>query len=188
MKFQTGVLKKLSISILAVVLVSSIGFAPTAHAGSPSSVGYYYSSSNCQSAWYYYPNLYNYNSTAKQDSNYSYGPGAFCLAVSGSSYYKAVFQTDGNLVVYKSTNGSPLQATWSSGTAGMGATRLTFQTDGNMVIYRSYTALWHSNTYNRMVMRAGNPPTINMQTDGNLVIYDVNRRPYWSTLTGPIYY
>ncbi len=186
MRFQTGVLKKLSLSIVAVALVSSIGLAPTAHAGSPSSVGYYYSSGNCQSWWLYYPSLYNYSSTLQRYSNKSYSPGSFCL-VSIDSRYRAIFQTDGNLVVYKTNNNGPMQAIWASNTAGTGATRLTLQTDGNMVIYRSYTPLWHSNTYGR-IPASSNPPTIDMQTDGNLVIYDSSNRPYWSTWTGPIFY
>ncbi len=187
MKFRTGIVKKLSVSMLAITLVSTLGFAPAAHAGSPSSVGYYYTSGSCQSWWHWFPNLYNYNSTGQQYSNYSFRPGAFCL-VSNNSQYRVVFQTDGNLVVYKSNNNGPQQAIWASNTNGAGATRLTLQTDGNMVIYRSYTPLWNSNTYSRMATRVGSPSTINMQTDGNLVIYDSNNRPYWSTWTGPIYY
>lgn len=190
MKYQTHVLRKLSVAIIAVVLVNSVVFAPAAHAGSPSSVGYYYSTGNCQSWWHWFPNLYNYSSTGQQYSNYSFRPGAFCLrSLNNSQYfYKAVFQTDGNLVVYRGSGNNPMQAIWASNTAGQGATRLTLQTDGNMVIYRSYTPLWNANTHNRMATRVGSPPTINMQTDGNLVIYGSDNRPYWSTWTGPLYY
>src|SRR5947209_1752048 len=63
--------------------------------------------------------------------NYSlkYAPGKFCLA---NSVYRAIFQSDGNFVVYN--GGRPV---WSSSTNGkVGASGyLALQADGNIVVY-----------------------------------------------------
>ncbi len=55
---------------------------------------------------------------------------------------RAVFQADGNFVVYDKDG----RARWSSGTYGRGATRLFLQPDGNLVIYSNNGALWASGT------------------------------------------
>ncbi|TAH35874.1 hypothetical protein EYC59_01585 [Candidatus Saccharibacteria bacterium] len=113
--------------------------------------------------------------------NITFQPGNFCIV---RNSYKAIFQGDGNFVVY---NGNT--PVFASNTRDKNATRLTFQSDGNLVIYSGYTPLWHTYTYNRM--GASNPsfPVLIMQSDGNLVIYGPDgRTPYWSTWTGPIYY
>lgn len=91
---------------------------------------------------------------------------------SPNKLYKLVFQTDGNLVLYKGA-GEPLWATgpnpqvkkvvqqtdgnlvlysaamaplWSSGTSGRPRAFLLLQDDGNLVIYQGNTALWNSGT------------------------------------------
>ena len=96
----------------------------------------------------------------------------------GNSYtlgqYFLIFQTDGNLVLYK--NGS--QAIWSSGTAGSGATDAWMQADGNFVIYNNGRPVWQSNT-------AGTPnPFLSLQADGNLVVY--GQIPVWDRFHGPL--
>ncbi|WP_083338825.1 hypothetical protein [Chromobacterium sphagni] len=96
----------------------------------------------------------------------------------GSSYtvgqYFLIFQTDGNLVLYK--NGS--QIIWSSGTAGSGATDIWMQADGNFVIYTNGRPVWQSGT-------AGTPnPFLAMQADGNLVVY--GQLPVWDRNKGPL--
>jgi hypothetical protein len=58
----------------------------------------------------------------------------------------AIFQSDGNLVVY-SNNLISTRAVWASHTNGKGATTLALQKDGNLVIYTAAgKALWASNT------------------------------------------
>jgi hypothetical protein len=61
----------------------------------------------------------------------------------GRSIQYAIFQSDGNLVIYDPGN-RPL---WASGTDNKGATRLTLQDDGNLVIYTAQNRpLWATNT------------------------------------------
>ncbi|SMH42195.1 D-mannose binding lectin [Rathayibacter oskolensis] len=88
--------------------------------------------------------------------------GGLCLV---NGRYKAVYQTDGNLVVYRSST-----ATWSSGTAGRGASKIALQGDSNLVVYNGGAALWASNTGSG---KRWNDTTLAMQTDGNLVLYGV---------------
>lgn len=105
---------------------------------------------------------------------------------STSGEYRLVFQSDGNLVVYR--NGS--SPVWQSGTAGKGATRIVFQKDGNVVIYRGSTTLWSSQTDN---CNAGPGLSLDMQNDGNLVVYNYiwstspssERYAKWSSQSGP---
>ena len=59
-----------------------------------------------------------------------------------------VMQTDGNFVVYRQSNQTPL---WSTKTNGHSGAYLCFQLDGNLVVYAaggncSGTALWSSRT------------------------------------------
>lgn len=58
--------------------------------------------------------------------------------------YRLVFQTDGNLVIYKVSTG---QAIWNAGS--MGGNRLSMQGDGNLVVYKDNTALWNTQTNGR---------------------------------------
>ncbi|KAJ8336916.1 hypothetical protein SKAU_G00381360 [Synaphobranchus kaupii] len=61
---------------------------------------------------------------------------------SNNKEYKAVFQEDGNFVIYG------WKRVWSSDTAGTrDARRLCMQDDCNLVLYgRDNQALWHTNT------------------------------------------
>ncbi|MFF7635300.1 trypsin-like serine protease [Kitasatospora sp. NPDC008050] len=75
-------------------------------------------------------------------------------------------KTDGDLVLYRKSDGKAL---WSSGTGGYRGAYLHMQTDGNAVIYpkgkgNGDGAIWASSTYD-----AGN--YLKLQDDGNLVIY-----------------
>jgi len=72
-------------------------------------------------------------------------------------------QTDGNVVVYQSSNGVPL---WSTITAGKNTAYLVMQTDGNLVLYGpSNEVFWASGT-------AGFPGAFAaVQDDCNFVIY-----------------
>lgn len=52
-----------------------------------------------------------------------------------NTYYKAVFQTDGNLVVYRKSNGTSVYSTCTNYGNKYLNYRLTLQTDGNLVLY-----------------------------------------------------
>lgn len=57
----------------------------------------------------------------------------------------AVFQTDGNLVIYRDL--ARTQPIWSSNTSGNSGSRLFVQDDGNVVIYSySNQPIWFTNT------------------------------------------
>ncbi|MFI9275724.1 trypsin-like serine protease [Kitasatospora sp. NPDC052896] len=76
-------------------------------------------------------------------------------------------QQDGNLVLYRKSDGTPL---WSSNTAGNPGAWLAVQSDGNLVVYRAgggggTGALWSSGTF-------WSPGAyLKLQDDGNLVVY-----------------
>ena len=72
------------------------------------------------------------------DHGYKFAPGGFCLS-DGTT--RLAFQSDGNLVLYKSST-----VLWASNTATT-AGWIGLQTDGNVVIYNSNSkALWASKT------------------------------------------
>jgi hypothetical protein len=77
-------------------------------------------------------------------------------------------QTDGNLVIYNTTNNS---ARWASNTRGSGATQMLWQPDDNLVVYTSgyASAPWASNTYNKC--NSSEAPLLGMQSDSNFVVY-----------------
>jgi hypothetical protein len=94
---------------------------------------------------------------------------------SSNGMYRFVYQTDGNLVLYRISNGTPL---WNSGTWGTAAGTCLMQHDGNLVVYRKDgVAIWSSVT--------GNQPgsALVAQNDGNVVIYKTNGVPAWATNT-----
>ncbi|MFC1636120.1 lectin [Planctomycetota bacterium] len=87
--------------------------------------------------------------------------------------YRFVLQADGNLVLYRTTNG---QAMWASNTNGQAVRNAIMQGDGNFVIYGFPAPIWASNT-------VGHPGSfLVVQNDGNVVIYQPNS-PKWSTGT-----
>lgn len=93
---------------------------------------------------------------------------------SSNGKYRAIFQTDGNFVVY-----GPSGAIWQSHTSGRGHT-LAMQSDGNVVIYTAKgSAVWNTRT----VSRGYAWQQLAMQGDGNLVLYAVNhngsKTPQW---------
>ncbi|MBI3897797.1 MAG: hypothetical protein HY308_05795 [Gammaproteobacteria bacterium] len=92
--------------------------------------------------------------------------------VSGDGQYRAIYQGDGNFVVY-----GPKQALWASGTNGKRGNTLVMQGDGNLVIYDGNRPVWSSGS-NR-----GKPARLVMQNDGNLVIYQEGNKPIWASNT-----
>jgi hypothetical protein len=63
--------------------------------------------------------------------SYSYFPGGWCMK---ERYAEVVWQSDGNLVWYRFSDGLAL---WASGTSDRTST-LVFRKDGNIVIYSSH--------------------------------------------------
>ncbi len=118
----------------------------------------------------------------------------------GSNSSRLVMQSDGNLVVYNSSN----QPTWDSGTVGNGPSRLVMQSDGNLVVYtESGQPTWSSGTIlpvdhhsyphssissNGTMYTGQNSQNISrkhaliLQSDGNLVLYSGGRAT-WATYT-----
>jgi hypothetical protein len=54
---------------------------------------------------------------------------------SNNTIYQVIFQTDGNLVLYKNYPGAPSRALWATATNGHTADACVMQGDGNLVIY-----------------------------------------------------
>jgi hypothetical protein len=80
-----------------------------------------------------------------------------------AQYTRLVMQTDGNLVMYRNSDG---KAVWASNTSGHNGAYAAMQNDGNLVIYSSSGgALWATGTYGHSGAYAA------MQNDGNLVVY-----------------
>ena len=85
-----------------------------------------------------------------------------------AKYTRLVVQLDGNLVMYRNSDG---KAIWSSGTSGHSGAYAYMQSDGNFVVYKSGGgpgsggALWSTGTYGHSGAYAI------MQDDGNFVVY-----------------
>jgi len=99
-------------------------------------------------------------------------PGQFLI--SPNFGYQLIYQTDGNLVLYRG-DGVVLK-NFNTQTANPG--RAEMQTDGNFVVYDSNgNFLFQSET-------SGNPgATLALQDDGNVVIYNITNNPIYSTGT-----
>lgn len=92
-------------------------------------------------------------------------------AYSSTGDYVLTLQTDGNLVIYRTSN---WEALWSSKSNGKGGRYLYFQGDGNLVLYKNANftgVVWSSGK-----QVSGDPITIKnytrflFQSDGNLVM------------------
>ena len=71
------------------------------------------------------------------------GRAIWTTKTSGSDGYSAIFQTDGNLVLY----GHYQNPLWAAHTNGKGGVRLDFQDDGNVVLYDANSqAVWSTGT------------------------------------------
>jgi hypothetical protein len=82
---------------------------------------------------------------------------------SGNGQYRFVYQSDGNLVLYRSSDGAAL---WASGTHGRPVGACIMQGDGNLVVYDATAApAWASGTSQDPGSR------LVVQDDGNVVIY-----------------
>jgi hypothetical protein len=103
-------------------------------------------------------------------------PNQSVASLNGRYYF--IYQTDGNLVLYKRYPNGSQKALWASGTNGKGGNRCIMQGDGNLVIYTpANKALWSSNTFH-------DPgSTFVMQDDGNGVIYNTAHKAIWASNT-----
>ena len=80
---------------------------------------------------------------------------------SSSGGYHLDMQSDGNLVLYNSSN----QALWHTFTYGTNANKLSLQSDGNLVLYNSANKpFWHTFTYGT------NANKLQLKSDGTLVL------------------
>jgi surface antigen len=97
---------------------------------------------------------------------------------SPSQQFRLVMGSDGNVTLwaYLSDDGVTARATWSTGTAGSGATTLEMQSDGNLVLYTaSRTPVWTSNT-------SGQPSShLRLQDDSNLSIWNTAGQRVWQS-------
>ena len=102
---------------------------------------------------------------------------------SANKQYYFSFQSDGNLVVYRVSDGRSL---WASNTANQNVTKAVYQNDGNLVLTNSSGVdVWNGfaaqqaknlpangrNIYAYQKGRGTRNNTLTMQDDGNLVVY-----------------
>ena len=105
------------------------------------------------------------------------GLGAGQSVYSCDSRFRFDMQGDGNLVLYRNSDGAAL---WASNTNGKGGSRVIMQEDGNLVIYKSTgESVWASNTNGSSNYYA----SLAVQTDGNVVIYRSGGGVAWATNT-----
>jgi pimeloyl-ACP methyl ester carboxylesterase len=89
---------------------------------------------------------------------------------SANGQFELAYQGDGNLVLYRISDGYPL---WATNTFTPGVVEM--QHDGNLVIYSNAgTAIWWTGTVGYPGARLA------VQSDSNLVIYDYYGFPIWS--------
>jgi hypothetical protein len=106
----------------------------------------------------------------KLDASQKLAPGEKLVSPNGLA--TAVYQEDGNFVVYGP--GGPLFHTRTDGTA---VGEVIMQEDGNLVLYSNGTPLFDSATH-------GNPgASVIMQDDCNLVVYGPGGVALWSSQT-----
>jgi hypothetical protein len=86
-----------------------------------------------------------------------------------------VFQSDGNLVLYKTT-GTSWEPLWASNTAGRGGSSVSFQSDGNLVIYTPNGPIWATNTNGQGVTK------LQLEGNGNFALHDGAGNTKWTTV------
>ncbi|XP_034416281.1 lectin-like [Cyclopterus lumpus] len=91
--------------------------------------------------------------------------------MSNNGNFKAIFQEDGNFVLY---GWSPL---WASDTCGSDAVRVCMQADCNLVMYNGQSeARWHSNS----AKGACNMCRLTLTNDGKLLV-DKESEKIWNS-------
>jgi hypothetical protein len=119
--------------------------------------------------------VFSQNAPGSLASGQSLLPGEFLI--SPNYGYQLIYQTDGNLVLYRGDG----VALWTSNTGGTTPGQAIMQADGNFVIYDSGgTPIFATGT-------ANNPgATLALQSDGNAVIYNAGN-PIYATGTSSNY-
>lgn len=105
-------------------------------------------------------------------SHQAWAPGQTIL-VSENRLYSLVFQSDGNLVLYK----YGVVPIWNSGTANKGISGLRFEKAGFLVLHKGSTSIWSSRSSNK------GGEALYLQNDGNLVIHAPGAIVIWETAT-----
>ncbi|XP_041824408.1 mannose-specific lectin-like [Melanotaenia boesemani] len=83
--------------------------------------------------------------------------------LSNNGSWKAIFQDDGNFVIYG------WKPVWASDTSGSDVVRLCMQADCNLVMYNQCsTPRWHTNSY---VPNSCNMCHLQLTDDGRLLVY-----------------
>ncbi|XP_014881471.1 mannose-specific lectin-like [Poecilia latipinna] len=91
--------------------------------------------------------------------------------LSNNREWKAIFQNDGNFVIY---GWKPI---WASDTCGSDAVRLIMQADCNLVMYNnSDTPRWHTNSY----QQGSHVGRVQLTDDGKLLVYK-DSHEIWSS-------
>lgn len=98
-------------------------------------------------------------------------PDQFLVSPNGA--FQLRYQTDGNLVVYRVADNTPL---WISFTSGLGTGRVLMQADGNLVILGPENNVQWSSRTNGFANAEGV-----LQDDGSFVIYGVGANPLWTS-------
>uniref|UniRef100_A0A672YGG8 Bulb-type lectin domain-containing protein n=1 Tax=Sphaeramia orbicularis TaxID=375764 RepID=A0A672YGG8_9TELE len=105
--------------------------------------------------------------------------GDYLLSTNGN--YKAVFQEDGNFVIY---TWAPL---WFSETNGKGGFRIVLQEDNNLVMYNRDGPVWASNSYSP---KESGRMRLTMTDDGHLVLdrdgVEIWSPPLFDAGVGPV--
>lgn len=99
---------------------------------------------------------------------------AVCYEGSTNVSHFIKFQSDGNLVLYKS--GNPDTAIWNSQTGNSGANKFVFEKNGNIAIYKNDEILWQTNTSGYE-----NAQGWLMSNAGNVIVYDWNNDAVFSS-------
>ena len=95
--------------------------------------------------------------------------------ISANYKFRLSLQNDGNLVISAKPGG---QTTWSTNTAGSGATKAIMQTDGEFCLQTaSGDIVWRTYTYD-----AGS--FLKLQWDGNLAVNSPKGYVVWNAATG----
>lgn len=111
----------------------------------------------------------------RMDANWSMARGNSVWST--DKRYELAMQEDGNLVLYRHTNGVD-KAVWSSGTNGKAVKHCIFQSDGNLVLYDfANRPIWATGPRNSL------SPYMLLQNDGNLVIYNARGGVVWRSGT-----
>lgn len=102
--------------------------------------------------------------------------------------YFVVFQSDGNLVVYRAGSPQPQNAIWASGTNGISGGLAMLQHDANFVISKdSWTpqraAAWTSGT--NMTPTDSAPPFVSIRDDGSIAVAGWGAAIKWSSPADP---